>query len=267
MKHNNNLFKVTQTQLYKDDPVNNLSFQQITLEGEEAGSFLQNQLTADVKKIGLSYQPVAIADLKGRIEFGIWIKKLDENHFDIAISSDCLPSFQAHLKKYGAFSKFSTSEPIDIYPCVLTTETGEEEATFSHKADNLNVEHWMQVSIASGNYWIVEATQGLFQPQELRLHQRGGVDYDKGCYLGQEVIARIYFKASPKAYLHRVKGEGEVPQPGDSIDKIKVVNAIANEDQTGFEALVVARPEHLSSSELQLLDLPTDLQGDVAREA
>jgi len=247
--------------------VSNLTFKQITLQGEDAGKFLQSQLTVNINKIDLSYIPAAIANLKGRIEFGIWVKKQAEDQFDIVISADCLPSLQAHLKKFGAFSKFTTSEPIDIYPCVLGADTHEQEATFSHNADKCDVEEWKALSIATGNYWIVEATQELFQPQELRLHQRGGVDYDKGCYLGQEVIARIYFKASPKAFLHRVKGEGEVPQPGASLDKVQVVNAIATQDKLGFEALVVARPEHLENSELQLLPLPTALQGDVARDA
>ncbi|WP_350670841.1 tRNA-modifying protein YgfZ, partial [Pseudoalteromonas sp. CAL494-MNA-CIBAN-0108] len=90
-------------------------------------------------------------------------------------------------------------------------------------------------------YWIVSATQAQFQPQELRLHQRGGMDYDKGCYLGQEVIARIYFKAAPKAFLHYVSGIGDVPAAGDKLEKIQIVNAIATAE--GFEALVVARPE------------------------
>lgn len=246
--------------------VSDLTFKQITLQGEDAGKFLQSQLTVNINKIDLSYLPAAIANLKGRVQFGIWIKKQAEDQFDIVISADCLPSLQAHLKKFGAFSKFTTSEPIDIYPCVLGTDTDEQEATFSHNADKCDTEHWKAVSIASGNYWIVQATQEIFQPQELRLHQRGGVDYDKGCYLGQEVIARIYFKASPKAYLHRVKGEGEVPQPGQSLEKIQVVNAIAAADNTGFEALVVARPEYLENSELQILELPNALQGDVARE-
>lgn len=247
--------------------MSNLTFKQITLQGEDAGKFLQSQLTVNINKIDLSYIPAAIANLKGRIEFGIWVKKQAEDQFDIVISADCLPSLQAHLKKFGAFSKFTTSEPIDIYPCVLGADTHEQEATFSHNADKCDVEEWKALSIATGNYWIVEATQELFQPQELRLHQRGGVDYDKGCYLGQEVIARIYFKASPKAFLHRVKGKGEAPQPGASLDKVQVVNAIATQDKLGFEALVVARPEHLENSELQLLPLPTALQGNVARDA
>ena len=236
-------------------------FVQLTIQGEDAEKFLQGQLTCDVTKLGLSYQAAAIGNLKGRIEFGIWIKKQAEKHYDVAISSDCADAFKAHLNKYGAFSKFTTSAPVAIYPCVL-----DDEPTFSHKEDHNTVEdtqEWVQCSIATGNYWIVAATQGEFQPQELRLHQRGGMDYDKGCYLGQEVIARIYFKSAPKAFLHRVAGLGDAPAAGEKIGKIQVVNVIANEK--GFEALVVARPEHLADSELTVLDLPPALQADVAR--
>lgn len=239
-------------------------FQQLTIQGEDAEKFLQGQLTCDVTKLGLSYQAAAIGNLKGRIEFGIWIKKQSEQQYDVVISADSAESLQAHLNKYGAFSKFVTSAPIPIYPCVL-----DNEATFSHKDTHDTSEDttaWMQCSIATGNYWIVEATQGVFQPQELRLHQRGGMDYDKGCYLGQEVIARIYFKSAPKAFLHYVQGTGAVPAAGEKLGKIQVVNALANaQDNQGFEALVVARPEHLADSDLTILELPAALQLDVAR--
>lgn len=243
------------------------TFQQISLEGQDADTFLQGQLTCDVTKLGLSYQPTAIANLKGRIEFGIWIKKQGEKQFDIVISSDCMAGLQAHLNKFGAFSKFTTSEPINVYPCVLG-EAPASESTFSHSEDSCDPQAWMAHSIETGNYWITAATAGLFQPQELRLHQRGGVDYDKGCYLGQEVIARIYFKSAPKAFLHRVSGSGDAPQAGSSLGKIQVVNAIASTDDSArFEALVVARPEQIADSELTLLVLPPALQANVAREA
>ena len=236
-------------------------FAQLTIQGEDAEKFLQGQLTCDVTKLGLSYQAAAIGNLKGRIEFGIWIKKQAEKHYDVVISTDCAEAFQGHLKKFGAFSKFDTSTPTPIYPCVI-----DNVPTFSHQDDHNtpeNIQAWMQSSIESGNYWIVAATQGEFQPQELRLHQRGGMDYDKGCYLGQEVIARIYFKSAPKAFLHYVKGSDDVPAAGEKLEKIQVVNAIANNE--GFEALVVARPEHLADSDLTILELPPALQADVAR--
>ncbi|PNK60432.1 YgfZ/GcvT domain-containing protein [Psychrobacter sp. FDAARGOS_221] len=241
-----------------------VNFQQLTVSGDDSSKFLQNQLTVNTKKLSVSdsYQPSAIANTKGRIEFGLWIRQSAENQFDIVTSSDCVEGLLAHLKKYGAFFKVDFSAPTDIYPYVAEQD-GTKVATFSDNADDSQPEAWMSESIASGNFWIVADTQGQFQPQELRLHQRGGVDYDKGCYLGQEVIARIYFKASPKAFLHRVKGTGDVPAVGDSLDKIKVVNAIATDD--GFEALVVARPEHIETSELEVLSLPEPLQGSVAR--
>ena len=241
-------------------------FVQLTIQGEDAAKFLQGQLTSDVTKLGLSYQATALSNLKGRIDFGIWIKKQDEKHFDVVISADCAEALQAHLKKFGAFSKFDTSTPTPIYPCVL-----DGVPTFSHKDEHNTIDDtqaWMQASLAAGNYWIVADTRDEFQPQELRLHQRGGMDYDKGCYLGQEVIARIYFKAAPKAFLHYVSGTGEVPAAGDKLEKIQVVNAIADDDinANGFKALVVARPEHLADSELTILDLPPALQADVARQ-
>jgi folate-binding protein YgfZ len=240
-------------------------FAQLTIQGEDAEKFLQGQLTCDVTKLGLSYQAAAIGNLKGRIEFGIWIKKQAEKHYDVVISADCTDALLAHLNKYGAFSKFKTSTPTPIYPCVLA-----EEPTFSHKDDHdtpADTHAWMRCSIATGNYWIVADTQGEFQPQELRLHQRGGMDYDKGCYLGQEVIARIYFKSAPKAFLHYVQGSDNIPVAGDKLDKIQVVNVVANNQgaKQGFDALVVARPEQLVESGLTLLDLPAALQIDVAR--
>lgn len=239
-------------------------FAQLTITGEDAEKFLQGQLTCDVTKLGLSYQATAISNLKGRIEFGIWIKKQAEKHYDLVISADCAERLQAHLKKYGAFSKFETSAPSVIYPCVLDKVPTFSRQQSHHSTDQTQA--WMQYSLATGNYWIVAATQGEFQPQELRLHQRGGIDYDKGCYLGQEVIARIYFKSEPKAFLHYVKGSGDTPAIGEKIGKMQVVNAIASDnDAPAFTALIVARPDELADSDLTSLDLPAALQADVAR--
>lgn len=135
-------------------------FAQLTIQGDDAEKFLQGQLTCDVTKLGLSYQAAAIGNLKGRIEFGIWIKKQAEKHYDVVISADCADSLKAHLNKYGAFSKFVTSTPTPIYPCVLA-----DEPTFSHKDDHntpADTQAWMRCSIATGNYWITSTTQQSF---------------------------------------------------------------------------------------------------------
>lgn len=237
----------------------NNGFVQFTLSGADAEKFLQGQITCNVSKLDDAYQATAISNLKGRVEFGIWLKKRAEQEFDLVTSQDLADSLAKHIKKYGAFSKITLSAPTPIATVMV-----DGVPTFGEANASTDLAMWQRLSIEQGNVWITSATQGLFQPQELRLHQRGGVDYDKGCYLGQEIIARLYFKASPKAWLHRVAGAGEVPATGSKLGKVDVVNAIATAQ--GFEALVVARPDEISEAGLTELPLPEALQQPVERQ-
>lgn len=223
-----------------------MNFTAFTLSGKDADKFLQGQITANTAKIGSEYLPTAICNLKGRVQFGLWIKKINDA-FVIVLSSDLADDFQVHIKKYGTFSKISLSKPIQIYPCVMN-----HVPTFLENQSEADWQTWQEVSLKTGNYWITAKTSEQFQPQELRLHQRGGVDYDKGCYLGQEIIARLWFKATPKAWLHLVKA-GDI----DIDNKVTVVNS------DGQLALVVARPDDLKN--LTVLSLPDNLNGSVAR--
>ncbi len=244
--------------------INLPKFQQIQLTGTDSIKFLQGQLTCNAQKISDSYQATAISNLKGRIQFALWIKKIaeKENNFQIVLCADCMADFIAHVKKFGAFSKIQLTEPSEIYPTVI-----DETPTFSTNKTEENSDDWATFSIATGNFWLTHDMQDKYQPQEMRLHQRGGVDYDKGCYLGQEVIARIYFKSSPKSYLQRIAGEGATPNSCDKIGKngkIEVINAITIDDNR-FEALVIARPDLVE--EFEVLPLPKAMMGGVARKS
>ncbi len=241
-------------------------FSSFQLTGDDSEKFLQGQLTCNVLKLADSndkdhYQATAISNLKGRIQFGIWIRQLAKNQFEIVSCTDCTEELLAHIKKFGAFSKIDLTEIQAIYPTLI-----DDKPTFTHDDTLMDSEVWARTSIAQGNYWITHNMQDSYQPQEMRLHQRGGVDYDKGCYLGQEVIARIYFKSAPKSYLHRITGTGNCPQSNDKIgekSRVQIVNAIATADNR-FEALVIARPDALS--EFELLPLPTAMSAGVARK-
>jgi folate-binding protein YgfZ len=237
-----------------------LSFSTLTLSGVDTEKFLQGQVTVDVTNIRSDeYRPTAICDLKGRIAFGLWLTRHSSEQFDVVISTDLLDKFKAHVGKYGAFSKMTASDSQDIYP---TINNG--SAYFQSNESVTTIIEWQQTAIAQGAAWITLDNAGLFQPQELRLHQRAGVDYDKGCYLGQEIVARLYFRAKPKAWLHRVQGTSALPLVGQTIEQhVNVVNVI--ETSEGWEALVVAKPDALIESGLVILDLPEALSGEVGR--
>ena len=56
-----------------------------------------------------------------------------------------------------------------------------------------------------------------FFPLECGLEELNGIDYDKGCYVGQELTARTHHRGTIKKRLMRVDVEGPLPEPGTPI--------------------------------------------------
>ncbi len=238
--------------------MSDLAFSSFTLIGADAQKFLQGQVTLNTEALAENTtRYTAICDLKGRIHFGLWLKKVNPEHFEIVTTADQADEFSKHIKKYGAFSKMKLEPAGSVFPSLL-------DDTTAFSAETTDITAWEVSAIQNGQAFISQKTEGMFQPQELRLHQREGVHYDKGCYLGQEVIARLWFKAKPKAWLHAIQGSGDVPALGEQLNKgVQVVNSAAFEG--GFIALAVARPDALEDLGVTVLALPEYLSGDVAR--
>lgn len=235
-----------------------LGFTAFSLNGVDAQKFLQGQVTVHVERLPENESRyTAICDLKGRIHFGLWIKRLNPESFELVTTQDQAEEFSKHIKKFGAFSKMKLEEVGTVYPTVVGTQT-------EFSATTTDIDTWQVQAIQSGQAWITQTTEHLFQPQELRLHQRDGVHFDKGCYLGQEIVARLWFKAKPKHWLHLIQAKGDLPTSATQLNKdVEVVNSIAYEE--GYLALVIAKPAALEELDVIVLDLPETLNGDVAR--
>lgn len=238
--------------------MNELTFHAFTFNGVDAEKFLQGQVTLNVAQLPEGQtRYTGICNLKGRLQFGLWLKKINAESFELVCTEDQAEQLSQHIRKFAAFSKVKLENAAVVYPSIDA-----EHSRFSHQVSDIQL--WQRQAIESGQAWLNAATAEKFQPQELRLHQREGVHYNKGCYLGQEIVARLWFKAKPKHWLHLVQGTGPAPEAASNLGAdIEVVNSIAID--TGYKALVIAKPEAIAQSDLQLLELPAALSADVAR--
>lgn len=76
---------------------------------------------------------------------------------------------------------------------------------------------WLQLDVATGIPWICAATQERFIPQMLNLDLVGGVSFRKGCYPGQEVVARSEYRGKVKRRMFAGLCSGPLPPPGTDI--------------------------------------------------
>jgi tRNA-modifying protein YgfZ len=78
-------------------------------------------------------------------------------------------------------------------------------------------ELWQRLALAAGEPEVYAATSGEFLAQMLNLDALGAIAFDKGCYTGQEVIARAHYRGRVKRRMQRFLSEAAVPlAAGDS---------------------------------------------------
>ncbi len=74
-------------------------------------------------------------------------------------------------------------------------------------------EHWRWLDVRSATPRIVAATSNRYLPQTLNLDLVGGVNFQKGCYPGQEVVARTHYRGTTKRRMYRGHVAGDEPAP------------------------------------------------------
>ena len=144
--------------------------------------------------------------------------------------------------------------------------------------EQASLNEWLLGQIRAGIGQVMPQTRELFIPQMLNLQAVGGVSFKKGCYTGQEIVARMQYLGKLKRRLYRLSLDApELPEPGTPLfspshnSAIGEVVLAAKAGQT-IELLAVLQAEAADSGDvhvgtlegpgLQLLDLPYTLDRD-----
>jgi folate-binding protein YgfZ len=93
---------------------------------------------------------------------------------------------------------------------------------------------WRWLRIRAGRAELCAATAEQFIPQMLNYHLLGAVSFSKGCYTGQEIVARAHYRGQVKRHLLRAEIDGQPPAPGAELRDARgraagqVVEAVAS---------------------------------------
>ena len=128
---------------------------------------------------------------------------------------------------------------------------------YSETIDVISNADWLLEDIRSGLVEIHAATADELIPQSIGLQHFGGVSFSKGCYTGQEIVARTHYLGKLKQQLFHFTGETSAPAVGSSIEvrdsgqTAGLVVAAVNTAATGCEGLAVIN--HKISAEVLVL--------------
>ncbi len=295
----------------------------IRVYGDDAETFLQNQLSNDIKEVSETHSQLSSYNThKGRMVSSLRVLKRGEDYY-LELSSSLIELMLKKLRMFVMMSKVTLEDessnlvhfgytgpdsvglltdaigkiPEEVNDCVqyktltITRLHGLcprfeilgrlDDArslweTLDVTAAPVGSESWRHLNIVAGIPVITEDSSTEWVPQMLNYDRIGGISFSKGCYPGQEVVARLnYLGKTKRRTYHLVAKTDQCPATldeiiatdanGKSSEAGKVVNAVINPDGN-VEMLAVLKSDtleqtlSLNDAVIEVLDLPYSLE-------
>ena len=131
-----------------------------------------------------------------------------------------LPDAEKQLVSEGATSILWFEHPAERF-LLVTDEATAERVTdaLRGEAQLNNSQQWLALNIEAGLPVIDAANSAQFIPQATNIQALGGISFKKGCYTGQEMVARAKFRGANKRALWMLAGHASrVPEAGEDLE-------------------------------------------------
>jgi len=230
------------------------------ISGSDSESFLQSQLTNDISKLGKSeIQINAYCQHQGKIIGLFWVMRYQDG-FLMSFPIDLLEKIKSRLEMFVIMSDvviddlsnhlfqigLINEKKSDGY--ILNTNLSIEISdTLDKDPDDFgNIEEWNKSYFDSSIPEVYTITSEKLVPQMLNLDiNEIGVNFSKGCYPGQEVVARLHYLGSAKRRLFSFRSNQEM-LVGDSIYCASSKTALARGDRYKGSGIVVSKVKYNS---------------------
>ena len=273
--------------------------------GEDAIKFLQGQLTQDVALLGPTQARLAaFCNAKGRMQASFVVFKRSPEEVLLVCSRDLLAATLKRLSMFVMRAKAKLTDATDdfllygltgsaIDPMAVSAQpawtkvdvddanlivlypgAGQPRAMWCAPVHGpvpegkpIELETWNWLEVQSGIATICQPVFESFVPQMLNYESVGGVNFKKGCYPGQEIVARSQFRGTLKRRAYVVHTDSDAsPEPGqevfqgqDSDQPCGLVAASAAHPEGGFDAIVSIQTSAAADATTHLGEKPLRL--------
>lgn len=281
----------------------------ISVTGEDAESFLQGQLTNDVRDVSESHwQMNSLCNPKGRMLCSFRLFKMGDNYY-LQLPRENAQRLIKRLRMFVLMSKVTLSDVSDeLVQIGLAGDCAESiinqqftklpsvvggvfceknlvvlrlpgdrprfelvgqvndliplwEKFMSQNTSPADPEFWSLLDIRAGIPTITGSTAEAFVPQMTNMQLIDGLSFTKGCYTGQEIVARMKYLGKLKRRMYLAHVQSDIPpQPGEELLSSgsesgqgagKVVSAAAS-PTGGYEMLTVVEIDSFERDDLHL---------------
>lgn len=251
----------------------------LTISGTDAAQFLQGQITCNVNDVTATHSSLgAMCNPKGRAITTFLLAKSGED-FLLILPSELLETVKKRLSMYILRSKVTLTDSSDSLCLLGFTEPSTDAFLATYQQDGSvrinmgnrylviadensasellaqreasDAAQWRTLDILAGIPWLTTATSEQFIPQMLNLDKLGGISLTKGCYTGQEIVARTHYLGKAKRALFVAECPSATPEANASIidangqivgnvllahaDKLLIVLQLAETDTTQLQ--------------------------------
>jgi len=220
----------------------------ISVSGADARSFLQGQLSFDLERLTVDYVELAsVSSAQGRVQAVVWLVLRSDASILLLVPRNIVDTLVARLRKFILRAKVKIEPGTSLSVGLLSTgalpspprghvESGSISvihwpaptggaargliiAPITHPMpdDPVREAQWHLESIQAGLPQVFPATNEVFVAQLLNLDLLQGISFDKGCYTGQEIIARMHFRGQVKRRMFRFAFAGSPPAPSTRV--------------------------------------------------
>jgi folate-binding protein YgfZ len=175
-------------------------FATLKVSGADAAQFLQGQLTNDIHDLDKAHHQLsALCNRLGRVLALMDIFRIEDEYF-LTLPQELLTTILPLLQKYIVFSKVNITDVSNEYSVTVNQD-------------------FLLTQMRALIPFIGMAQSGQFLPHPLGLVQLGAVSFKKGCFVGQEIIARMQHRTTNTRSLYYFEiQQSHIPAIGEAIN-------------------------------------------------